>query len=69
MKATAQKAGLGQLAPHDLRRTHIIEYLATGGAVHDAQAQAGHARGDTTLGYAQAVDAEQRHASSRFRFL
>ena len=69
VKATAQKAGLGDLAPHDLRRTHITEYLATGGAVHDAQAQAGHARGDTTLGYAQAVDAEQRHASSRFRFL
>ena len=69
VKTAAQKAGIGDLAPHDLRRTHITEYLATGGSLADAQAQAGHKRGDTTLQYAQSVSAEQRRQSSRFRFL
>lgn len=65
---TAELAGIGDLKPHDLRRTHITEYLATGGTLADAQAQAGHANGETTLRYAQAVNAEQRRSSSRFRF-
>ena len=65
---TADLAGIGDLKPHDLRRTHITEYLATGGTLADAQAQAGHANGETTLHYAQAVNAEQRRSRSRFRF-
>ncbi len=65
---TAEVAGIGDLKPHDLRRTHITEDLATGGTLADAQAQAGHANGETTLHYAQAVNAEQRRSSSRFRF-
>lgn len=56
---TAKRAGLGDLAPHDLRRTHITEGLNTGATVADMQAQAGHANAATTLRYAQVTDAHQ----------
>lgn len=66
--ATAQLAGLDRVKPHDLRRTVITEMLATGTPIQDTQAQAGHARGDTTLRYAQASSAEHRRANTRLRF-
>ena len=65
---TAKRAGLGDLAPHDLRRTHITEGLNTGATVADMQAQAGHANAATTLRYAQATDAVQRRHRINFRF-
>lgn len=65
---TAKRAGLGELAPHDLRRTHITEGLNTGATVADMQAQAGHANAATTLRYAQATDAVQRRHRINFRF-
>lgn len=65
---TAQIAGVGKVAPHDLRRTLITELLATGAALQDVQAQAGHARGSTTLRYAIATDARRRRASGRVRY-
>ena len=65
---TAKRAGLGNLAPHDLRRTHITEGLNTGATVADMQAQAGHANAATTLRYAQATDAVQRRHRINFRF-
>lgn len=65
---TAKRAGLGDLAPHDLRRTHITEGLNTGATVADMQAQAGHANAATTLRYAQATEAVQRRHRINFRF-
>lgn len=61
-------AGLDTVRPHDLRRTLITEMLSTGSPVHEAQAQAGHASGDTTLKYAQAASAEQRRVNARLRY-
>ena len=65
---TARRAGLGDLAPHDLRRTHITEGLNTGATVADMQAKAGHANAATTLRYAQATDAVRRRHRINFRF-
>lgn len=64
----ARLAELATVRPHDLRRTLITEMLSTGSPVQDAQAQAGHARGDTTLHYAQAASAEQRRTNARLRY-
>ena len=68
VKKTAKQANLPDFATHDLRRTHITEYLTTGGSLANAQSQAGHADGSTTLKYAQSVDAEKRHGEVKFRF-
>lgn len=68
VKATATKAGLGDLAPHDLRRTHITEGLNSGATVADMQAQAGHVNASTTLHYAQATNAVKRRERITFRF-
>ena len=57
---TARKAGIGHVAPHDLRRTHITIALNGGATVADMQAQAGHVNAETTLLYAQGHDAQQR---------
>jgi integrase/recombinase XerD len=55
-------------SPHDARRTLLTEFLATGGALADAQAQAGHADGSTTLAYASAGDARERRRKARLRY-
>lgn len=68
VKETARRAELPEIAPHDIRRTHITEFLASGGTLADAQAQAGHAHGETTLRYAQATDAAKRRRAAHFRF-
>jgi integrase/recombinase XerD len=68
VKTSSQRAGLGDLAPHDLRRTHITEGLNTGATVADMQAQAGHVNASTTLNYAQATDALKRRDRITFRF-
>ena len=68
VKATAKQAGIGELATHDLRRTHLTELMASGGTLAEAQEQAGHAHGSTTLRYAKSVNAEQRRQNARFRF-
>lgn len=49
-----------ELAPHDARRTLLTEILNNGATLADAQAQAGHAQGSTTLIYAQPADALAR---------
>jgi integrase/recombinase XerD len=64
----AEKAGIGHVRPHDLRRTLITELLTTGSPLADVQAQAGHVQGSTTLRYAGAVDARQRRKSGRVRY-
>ena len=68
VKLTADKAQLGELAPHDLRRTHITEGLNSGASIADMQAQAGHVNASTTLNYAQATDAVKRRDRITFRF-
>lgn len=68
VKSTSKKAGLGDLAPHDLRRTHITEGLNSGATVADMQAQAGHVNASTILHYAQVTDAVKRRSRITFRF-
>lgn len=65
---SARRAGVNHVAPHDCRRTLITELLATGASLQDVQAQAGHARGSTTLLYAKPVDARQRRQAARVRY-
>ena len=59
---TAELAGLGNLAPHDLRRTHITLALDNGAPLQDMRAQAGHANPSTTLRYAQPSDANRERS-------
>ena len=53
---------------HDLRRTFITETLATSTPLATVQAAAVHARGETTLRYAQAVDARQARQALKLRY-
>ena len=62
---TARKAGIGHMAPHDLRRTHITIALNGGATVADMQAQAGHVNAATLL-YAQGHDAQERRRRINF---
>jgi integrase len=63
-----QKLSGIEFKPHDLRRTFITEALATGTPLATVQAIAGHARGDTTLGYAQAVNAREARKALKLRY-
>ena len=51
--------GIGNLAPHDARRTLITNALQSGANIADAQFIAGHANPQTTLGYAVVKDAKE----------
>lgn len=64
---TAEQAGI-DCKPHDARRTFITEALATGTPLATVQAAAGHANGETTLRYAQAVDARKGRKELRLRY-
>jgi integrase/recombinase XerD len=68
VKQTEQRAEIDHFSPHDARRTLITELLASGTPLADAQAQAGHSQGSTTLRYAQAADARRRREQGRVRF-
>lgn len=65
--ATANAAGV-ESKPHDARRTFITEALTTGAQLVTVQKAAGHAKGETTLGYAQAVNARAARKELRFRY-
>lgn len=67
VKATEAQTGIA-FKPHDCRRTLITEALATGTPIQTVQAIAGHARGDTTLHYAEAVDARRARKTLRLRY-
>ena len=67
IQKTSALAGV-EFKPHDLRRTFITEALATGTPLATVQAAAGHARGETTLRYAQAVDARQARKTLKLRY-
>lgn len=67
VKATEDASGIA-FKPHDLRRTFITEALAAGTPLATVQAAAGHARGETTLRYAQAVDARQARKTLKLRY-
>jgi integrase len=64
---TSESAGI-ECKPHDARRTFITEALATGTPLATVQAAAGHANGETTLRYAQAVDARKARKELRLRY-
>lgn len=65
--ATARQAGI-ESKPNDARRTFITEALATGTPAPTVQAIVGHSRGDTTLRYAQAVDAQRAREELKLRY-
>jgi integrase/recombinase XerD len=64
---TAEAAGV-ESKPHDARRTFITEALATGTPIQTVQAVVGHARGETTLRYAQSVDARRARRELKLRY-
>jgi integrase len=68
VKETEKRAGVDHFSPHDARRTLITELLSTGTPLADAQAQAGHSQGQTTLLYARAADARQRRQKGKVRY-
>lgn len=67
VKATETRAGV-EFRPHDTRRTFITEALATGTPTPTVQKIAGHARGDTTLRYAEGVDARRARKELKLRY-
>jgi integrase/recombinase XerD len=67
VKATETASGV-EFKPHDCRRTFITEALAMGAPLATVQAAAGHARGETTLHYAQAVDARRARKELKLRY-
>lgn len=67
-KKRKKREALKKIAPHDFRRTLITGILDNGGNVHDAQAQAGHASGSTTLIYADSSDAKKRRDKVKLPF-
>lgn len=67
IQATAALSGV-EFKPHDLRRTFITEALATGTPIQTVQAAAGHARGETTLKYAQVVNAREARKMLKLRY-
>lgn len=66
---TANAAGLGKLAAHDLRRTFITVGLEAGGQVRDLQEQVGHVNAATTLRYAQAASALERREKIKLPYV
>lgn len=56
-----------EFKPHDLRRTLITDLLQNA-PIAEVQAQVGHARGDTTLRYAQATGARVRRDKHRLSY-
>jgi integrase/recombinase XerD len=64
---TAKAAGV-ESKPHDARRTFITEALATGTPIQTVQAAVGHSRGETTLRYAQSVDARHARKELKLRY-
>jgi len=65
--ATAEAADV-ESKPHDARRTFITEALATGTPISTVQAAVGHSRGETTLRYAQSVDARRARKELKLRY-
>jgi integrase len=58
IKATSDVVGV-DFTPHDARRTLLTHALAAGSNVRDMQFIAGHAKAETTLGYAIVKDAHE----------
>lgn len=65
--ATCKLAGI-EAKPHDARRTFITEGLATGTPISSMQQIVGHERGETTLRYAQIVDARRMKKELKLRY-
>lgn len=67
VKRTNKLSGV-TFSPHTARRTFITEGLVRGAPLSSLQAQAGHARGETTLLYARPVDAKRRLQEFSLRY-
>lgn len=63
--AAAARAGLGRVAPHDLRRTFASLALGTGIQVADLRRMMGHASVATTMRYDRRPDAEVMEAAAK----
>jgi integrase len=59
LQETGKALGIDYLSPHDMRRTLLTAALANGASVANMQFIAGHARPETTLGYAKVKDAKE----------
>lgn len=67
VKATESISGI-EFKPHDARRTFITEALETGAPLKTVQGAAGHSRPETTLIYAQQVDAKEARKQLKLRY-
>ncbi len=67
VKATEVRTGI-EFKPHDCRRTFITESISSGVPMHEVQANAGHARGETTLRYAQTASARERRKNLKLGY-
>jgi len=63
--AAAERAGLGRLSPHDLRRTFASLALATGIQAADLRRMMGHASITTTMRYDRRPDADVLEAAAK----
>lgn len=63
-----KEAGLGELSPHDLRRSLATELLSNGMPLAEVQQQLGHKNAETTLRYARPVSAAERRKGVSLRW-
>jgi integrase len=66
---SAERAGIGHVHPHMLRRTLATELLDQGAPVNHVRDQLGHTNSSTTLNnYTPEIEARQRRKSGRVRY-
>ena len=67
LKTRAEKAGVKDFSPHDLRRTFIGNLLTSGADISTAQRLAGHSQVTTTARYDRRGEAVKREAVKRLK--